>query len=210
MMDLLTIRRPPFGSVALAEGRRWRGGAGWRYEEKLDGRWCVRECDRALLVGEAMRDGRFFAFDVVRYAGQDLRPLALRERLQVLDDLTQGELRGAFLRPATGQGGEFLEAVLAAGGEGIVAKPLSAPWGASLWFKCKRVETFDCVVTEKNLARGSIRLALNGEDCGWCPALRAFESLRVGDVVEIAAYRRNVSGKFREPQFIRARPDKSE
>jgi hypothetical protein len=35
------------------------------------------------------------------------------------------------------------------------------------------------------------------------------ELIRVGDVVEIAAMRRNVSGKFREARFVRARHDKN-
>jgi hypothetical protein len=64
------------------------------------------------------------------------------------------------------------------------------------------------VVTEKDGWRGSIRLMLDGEECGWCPARRFFDEIAVGDVVEVAALRRNASGKLREPRLLRLRRDK--
>jgi len=203
------IQRPPFVSVPLATGLKWSGGGGHRFEQKLDGVTAIREVTRggyrAKLWGEAMRDGRFYAVDVLEYAGQNLRVLPRRESLVVLDDLTA---RLGLLRPAVGHGGEFVEAIIASAGEGVVASVLDAPWFAPRW-KCKRVETFDCVITETDEARGSIRLALAGEDCGWCPAKAAFDSLRVGDVVEVAAHSRHVSGRFREARFVRVRMDKA-
>ena len=56
----LTVR-PTFNSIPLSEGLRWRPGSGWRYEEKLDGRWHVEDLPRATVVGELMRNGAFFA-----------------------------------------------------------------------------------------------------------------------------------------------------
>lgn len=193
------IRRPDYSSLPLREGYSLRASGGWRYEEKLDGRWHELGIGASTIVGELMRDGRFFAFDIPVHNGVDVRRRPLRERLAILDSFP-------LRRPATGNGGEFLRAVLARGGEGIVAKPLDAPYGAT-WFKCKRVETFDCVVTELDPWRATIRLALNGEDCGWCSARSAFDSVAVGDVVEIAAQSRHVSGKFRSPRFVRLRLD---
>jgi hypothetical protein len=35
------IFKPTIESVTLADGMRWRGGNGWRYEEKLDGQFHV-------------------------------------------------------------------------------------------------------------------------------------------------------------------------
>lgn len=204
--------RPPFESVPLAVGRQWRGGAGFLYEEKLDGVFHAREYrgsfGSCMIVGELVggKCGSHYAFDIVHYAGQDLRALALRDRLKVLGELQAGELRGEFLRPASGQGGEFLEAVLARGGEGVVAKPLDAPYGA-LWYKCKRVETRDCVILEKHSGgKSSVRL---GEvapppgtgiiDRGWMPLRGSkFDQVSCGMVIEVTAYGEHASGLFRE------------
>jgi ATP-dependent DNA ligase len=114
--------------------------------------------------------------------------------------------RYGFRLVKQGRGAEFIEAILANGGEGVVAKPFSAPFGMD-WFKVKRVETFDVTVTAK--LRGAIAIAYEGQDAGKCPlAGRNLEFVRVGDVVEIAAYKRYASGKFREPRFVRFREDK--
>ena len=80
--------KPTFDSVRLADGLKWRGGNGWRYEEKLDGQLHVEELPHATaVIGELMRGGQFFAFDVLNYNGQDLRSLPLSERLMVLDGM---------------------------------------------------------------------------------------------------------------------------
>lgn len=192
--------RPRFGEVPLTDGLRWRPSADWRFEEKLDGRWHEKRIGQSVIVGELMPSGDFFAFDIVIHIGVDVRPLALCERLTILNTFN-------LARPATGCGGEFLEAVLSRGGEGVVAKRLDAPFGVD-WWRCKRIASFDCVVTERDCARGSIRLSLDGQDVGWCPARQAFDSIGCGDVVEVAAFGRHGSGKLREARFIRLRPDK--
>lgn len=197
----MMITRPKFINVPLAAGLRWRGGGGWRYEEKLDGVWATQEASGSILIGERMRDGQFFTFDIAQHNGQDVRQLALRERLSILASMP------GLLRPAVGQGAEFLEAVLARGGEGVVAKHLDAPYG-ECWHKCKRVETHECIVVEKFIP--SIRLrSLDGEERGMCCARAAYDSIKPGDIVEIAAYSITAKGKFREPRFVRIRPDKT-
>lgn len=207
---VMNIEHPKFVTVPLADGLKWRGGGGWRYEEKMDGVWSVKSFDGAMIAGEQMKSGSFYAFDVISYGAMDFRNTPLSERLACLDGLTLGALRGRFMRPAVGTGGEFLEAVLARGGEGVVAKQLDAPFGAE-WFKCKRVITLDLIVTEKNQSgAASIRLGeLNGEDRGWCSCRSDYDNIRVGDIVEIAAYGLTAKGKLREPRFIRIRPDKT-
>lgn len=193
------MKRPPFESIPLAKGLALRMRDNLRVEEKLDGVWHIREVGNSTLIGELMRDGRFFAFDVIRIDGQDIRRTPLRERLQVLDGLS-------VLRPATGNGGEFLRTVLARGGEGIVVKDLNSFFGAP-WYKCKRVETFDLICTELHPERASIHLAdANGTDRGWCPCFN--QDVRRGDVVEVAAFSLHPSGKLREPRFVRVRKDK--
>ena len=74
----------------------------------------------------------------------------------------------------------------------------------------KTVETYDVTVTDTGDGRLSIGMEYQGCNAGRCPVgnLRALESLRVGDVVEIIGTLLP-SGKFREPRFLRARPDKS-
>ena len=173
----MNVTRPQFQSVPLTAGLKWPGGAGWRVEEKMDGVWAVREFGRSFVCGEAMKDGRFIAFDLPIFEGQDLRREPLRNRLALLADLERGELRGQFLRPATGTGGEFLEAVLARGGEGVVRKHLDGTW-RDVWEKCKRVETFDLRVVDKDPFRGSLYLAtIEGEPRGKVPCKAKFDSV---------------------------------
>lgn len=186
----------------MADGLKWIGGGGYYFEEKMDGCWAVKEVGSSILIGEQMKDGRFFTFDIAQHDGQDVRGLALRERLAILDAVS------GLLRPAAGHGGEFLETVLARGGEGVVAKYLDASFGEP-WHKCKRVETFDLLMTEKYFP--SIRLrSLDGEDRGFCCARAAYDSIKPGDIVEVAAYGLTKKGKLREPRFIRIRHDKAE
>jgi ATP-dependent DNA ligase len=205
----MIIIRPSYTVTSLKAALAWHW-RGWHLSEKMDGVFAVREFAGCTVTGEAMRDGRFFAFDIPRAFGADIRRWPWTERGAALDELFSGlNPKLNWHRCATGTGPEFIEAILARRGEGVVAKPWTAPFGAA-WCKVKRVETFDCTVTELNFARGSIRLALAGEDCGWCPARGAFDSIHVGDVVEVAAYGRHVSGKFREARFVKIRMDKME
>lgn len=201
------ITRPSFLSVALRDGLKWLGDPRWRYEEKNDGRWHEMGVGQSRVVGELMRDGRFIAFDVPIYNGADIRCAPLRERLAILDTFP-------LLRPATGNGGEFLKAVIARGGEGIVAKRLDAPYGVD-WIKCKRQETHDCIILELPGDKLSIHIGQFDSagqmiDRGWCPCFRLnlLDNLKIGDVVEITCHRIHVSGKFREPRFVRVRQDK--
>jgi ATP-dependent DNA ligase len=209
----MVIERPKFVTVPLAHGLKWRGGGGWRYEQKMDGVWGFESFyigrDIFTAVGERMKGGEFYAFDIVQFAGEDCSQEPLSQRINLLDMACESSCT-LFNRPAVGNGAEFLEAVLAHGGEGVVAKQLDAPFGAE-WFKCKRIVTFDLLVTEKAMdGRSSIRVGeLNGEDRGWCPCKATFDQVKVGDIVEIAAYSLTAKGKLREPRFVKIRYDKA-
>jgi len=200
------IMRPEYAVLDLpaALAGDW---SGYHVSEKMDGRWHELAIGANRIVGELMPDGTFFAFDIPIFDGRDIRQRPKAERLEILDTF---KLR----RPPAPMPGEsaedFIRRTLAGGGEGAVISNLESPWGCDIW-KAKRVQTFDCVVTDLHPDKLSLHLALAGEDVGWCPCLRqsAFDAIRRGDVVEVAAYGRHASGKFREPRFIRVRHDKS-
>src|ERR1039458_3575426 len=89
------MNRPSFVSVPLADGLKWRAGNGWRYEEKMDGRYHVKKLPHATVAGELMAGGQFIAFDVINHEGQDVRALPLWQRLAILDGMN-------LPRPAVG------------------------------------------------------------------------------------------------------------
>ena len=194
------MNKPSFESVPLETGLRWRAGAGWRYEEKLDGRYHVEELPHATVAGELMRGGQFIAFDVLNCEGQDLRSLPLCERLTILDAMK-------LPRPAVGSGGEFLEAVLARNGEGVIAKRLDAPWGVA-WYKCKRSQVYYCQVIGLDPWTGSAVIADrdSGEKRGRIALHSRFDLIRVGSVLKIEAYGLTARGLLREARLDRDTP----
>ena len=194
------IPRPKYGvtSIDAALEFHWQG---YHISEKMDGCWHELSIGESVIVGEMMPDGRFFAFDIPIYQGQDIRKKKTSERLNILDGFN-------LLRPATPETGEtpaqFIKRIIDAGGEGIVAKALDCPFGAKT-FKVKRVETHDCNVVERHATKRSVRLELDGEDVGWC---KVGSRVHIGDIIEVKCMKRTASGKLREPIFIRSRPDK--
>lgn len=197
----MTITRAHYDSIPLKDGLKL-SGRGQLWMEKKDGVWSTRESNRFTVIGETMKDGSFWAFDCVRF-DESIEHLPFRERFKLLK-----QIRGFGHVVSSGIGPEFLEAVLARGGEGVVIADLDALYGTGLT-KCKRFENHDLIVIEKHAYKSSIHLgSASGEDFGWCPCKAAFDSARVGDVVEIEAFGRHASGKLREPRFIRIRTDK--
>ena len=198
-----TLPRPPYETVPLATGLRWNESPDIQFTEKMDGVRHELVIGQSVIVGELMRDERFFAFDLPIYNGADIRPMPRRERLAILDTFN-------LLRPeASANGGELLQRVLARGGEGICAAHWQGAFYDTTW-RCKRIETHDCIVAEK-AARQSVRLTEDGIDRGWCPARGGMaDILNIGDVVEIACQKIHTSGKFREARIVRIRTDKME
>lgn len=202
--EQMTITRPFYSTTDLADAlvRDWRG---WHLSEKMDGVFSVREFGNSIVTGETMKTGEFYGFDILTADNLDLRRRAWLDRREALIDCAA---RYGFRLVKQGHGAEFIEAVLRDGGEGCVAKPFAAPFGEG-WIKCKRVETFDVVVTGK--VQSAIEISFEGQPAGKCALFGSnWESVSIGDVVEISAFRRNFSGKFREPRFLRIRTDKME
>lgn len=196
-MNTNAIRRPPFFSIPVSTGLKMTER--YCYQEKLDGVWSVQSrFGGDVFAGEQMDDGRFVAFDCLSYLGEDIQNRPLRERLQALESFRH---LGLEIVPM-GHGGEFLEHILARGGEGMVVKDWDSPFG-STWTKCKRLQNYKLLVAEKNSkGKSSVRVMDHeGVDCGWVPCRKDFERLQVGDLVEVLAYGRHASGKLREPRM---------
>ncbi len=203
----MTIKRAQYASITIADAMKL-DGRGQLWTQKMDGVWEAKEVPipvcfgfTATIIGERMRDGQFFAFDCVQSGPRNMMALPYGRRFFELN-------RIGIQTVPSGIGPEFLEAVLARGGEGVVIADLDAPYGAGLT-KVKRLETLDLLVSDKHASKSSIHLAdAQGQDFGWCPCRAEFDNIRVGDWVEIAAFGRQSSGKLREPRFVRVRHDK--
>jgi len=203
------LLKPQMTTMPLAEGLS-AGGRGALWQEKSDGCWQVGGLAMAgcLFNAERMRDGSFVVNDLVAVNGEDVRNLPTLERWSAAQDAARSFPRHVRLS-RVGAGGEFLRGILADGGEGCVLKPVDAPFGCC-WRKCKQIETHDLVVVGKREASGVLELAtIEGEPRGCCPARAAFDSIALGDVVEIGAQCITAAGRLREPRFIRLRPDKT-
>ena len=115
-------------------------------------------------------------------------------------------LHYGFKIPKSGTGADFITSTIEAGGEGVVAKPIAARFGRD-WLKIKRVETYDVRITAK--LQNAVAIEFENQAAGKCPIYGAnHEAARIGGIIEIAAMRRNASGKFREPRFLKFRSDK--
>jgi DNA ligase-1 len=92
-----------------------------------------------------------FFFDILHRDGVDLLDAPTVERAAALDDMVPAQYRVDRLVTADPvAASDFLEATLAAGHEGVMAKSLTAPYEAGRrgagWLKVKPVHTLDLVV----------------------------------------------------------------
>jgi DNA ligase-1 len=92
-----------------------------------------------------------FFFDVLHRDGEDLLDLPASERLAALDAIVPAAHRvNRLITTDADEAGRFLDATLAAGHEGVMAKSLAAPYEAGRrgagWLKVKPVHTLDLVV----------------------------------------------------------------
>jgi DNA ligase-1 len=92
-----------------------------------------------------------FFFDILRHDGVDLLDTATGERMAVLDEVASAQNRvDRLVTSDPVAAADFLEATLAAGHEGVMAKSLAARYEAGRrgagWLKVKPVHTLDLVV----------------------------------------------------------------
>jgi ATP-dependent DNA ligase len=97
------------------------------------------------------RPSSFVAFDLLAFAGMDIRMLPLRERRAALEQLLASAPPPLYLTPMTRdreRAAEWLERFEGAGLDGVVAKRESGPYepGARAMIKIKHARTADCVV----------------------------------------------------------------
>lgn len=103
---------------------------------------------------------RFVAFDILWYRGNDLRPLTYRARRETLENL---HLMGQFGTPnwrlsETSTNPGFYDQIVKAGGEGVIAKKLTAGYTAGRsksWLKYKATYTLTCVAVGYEAGTGS-------------------------------------------------------
>lgn len=217
------MRLPHKILVPLDTAAAWQGGR-FILTRKYDGESAVVECAGMALVCERMKprsgqfltdtdrallaDGEFLAaFDLDSKAPAGERWARLGElfagqRVKMLPDGPR------LVLADSGADGSYVRDVLAAGGEGVCAKEMDAPFWTP-FYAVKRSENHDLVIVAVDVARGSLSLATpDGEPRGRCYAPTAFDKASVGDMVEISAAGITASGKLREPRFIRIRADK--
>ncbi|MEA5456797.1 ATP-dependent DNA ligase [Sinomonas sp. JGH33] len=122
------------------------------------GRLDFDSLQRRLGVGPALarqrarqRPASFVAFDVLAILGRDVRPMALKDRRALLEELAEGFAPPLQLSPATTDvdvARAWWAGLAGAKVEGIMAKRLDEPYygGERRWMKSKRLEAEDAVV----------------------------------------------------------------
>lgn len=162
----------------------------------MDGKFSTQLIGNLLVAGEQMRNGDFIAFDCLMVNSQYIKNEPLRVRLDQLNRLP------GLLRPSTGHGLEFVEAILSTGGEGIVAKRWDAPFDASM-YAIKRTVEVRCVVTEI-LPFQAVKIAdaATGADRGKVKIQASkISKIRAGSVVKVVGMNLTEKGCIREPRL---------
>lgn len=106
----------------------------------------------------------YFAFDLLRLDGRDLRGLPLIERKKLLHALLPNQGRVRVVDHVEGQGEALLEAVRAKGLEGIVGKKADAPYRAGRgpdWVKVAFTSVCDFAVVGYAEEFGALHLAVH-------------------------------------------------
>lgn len=173
---------------------------------------------------------RYYVFDVLFHNGDDLRDASLFERRIVLEKLIP-LLNHPLITivPRIENTREAYEQIVQRGGEGVILKDISSPYGEG-WTKVKRYSTLDVIIsgfTEAKHGRtgkyvGLIGAAIVsvynsmgellevGQVSGMTDELRVEMSQNrdawIGQVIEIRA-QEWAKDRLRHPRFVRARPE---
>jgi DNA ligase 1 len=128
-------------------------------------------------------------FDCLFLDGRSLIDEPYEERWSLLKSLAEGKhLARKKIATDKSDAESFLEAALAAGHEGLMAKALDSPYmpgnRGKLWFKIKPAETVDCVIIAADRGSGRRRgwlsnyhLAVADGTSGFAPVGKTFKGL---------------------------------
>jgi len=174
---------------------------------------------------------KYCVFDVLMINGNDIRRYPLATRLDLLaTTLPQLFYNNSFVVPVartTIAKDDFLKQMLADGGEGVILKNMKSSYGAAnSWIKVKRNSTVDVLITGfvkgYNTPCGAVNISVcDGDklkdvgkvgivDSNVRDAINKDPRSFVGKVIEIKCLKYDeVSGKLREPIFIKMRNDLS-
>lgn len=130
-----------------------------------------------------------YLFDCLMLDGRSLIDTPYQTRWQALTDLTGGGFLARRIVTSAPQEAEaFLAEALAAGHEGVMAKALGSPYApgsrGKRWFKVKRADTVDCVISAADWGSGRRRgwlsnyhLAVADGAGGFAPVGKTFKGL---------------------------------
>ncbi len=177
-LDDVTARLPEVVAAALALPVDSLVADGEAIALRADGRpepfqVTASRFGRRVDVAEAQRrlPLHAFVFDVLHVDGEDLIDRPTAERLEIVDRVVPVSARVDRLVTTDPAGARaFLEATLAAGHEGVLAKSLTAPYAAGRrgagWLKVKPVHTLDLVVLAVEWGSGRRRGTLSNIHLG--------------------------------------------
>jgi ATP-dependent DNA ligase len=155
-------------------------------------------------------DKTFFIFDVLMLDFEDTRKRPLYERRTLIRSLKLPNW--CRLVPNGKNIGEFIEAVIHDGGQGIVLKSLLQPYGQAEWIKVERTATEDVVVMVIHEDDRCVTVGQFREDklvdCGMVFMGSLLSEAWPGQVIEVAVKNTSASKPFKNARFIRFRPDK--
>lgn len=183
--------------VALAT---WRDPS-MQYSVKMDGCFATLSIGSSLLACERIWNN-FHSFDLLACHGIDVSAQPLTERWAMLLGL-RGELTraGCSIVETSPDGAGLLSRVLAAGGEGVVAKRWSDGYGPML--AAKRVQDFLVHVTGFCGGSQSVTIcdSVTGEPRGKVALLGGkVDLVKVGSVLKLRGYGLTERGMIREPR----------
>ena len=193
--------KPTKQIVPLAVGLSWTTGG--VFQTKLDGKFATLATAGGTLAGENV-GGSFTAFDCIVWQGQDVRSLALRERLAMRNELCRsGQI--PIVAETTEGGGEFLKSILNAGGEGAIFKSWDSTYFDAMT-ACKRLETWLCRVAGFNGGTQSVCIvdSASGQARGNLPLFGGkADRVRVGSILKIEGFGLHASGLIREARVCK-------
>lgn len=170
----------------------------------------VPECWKSHAFDGVLVDKTYFIFDILMLDFMDVRKRPFYERRILLRSLALPDW--CRLVPNGKNIGEFIEAVVQNGGQGVVLKSLLQPYGKAEWIKVERTSTEDVVIMaihehDRCVTVGQFR----GEtlvECGTVFMGSLLGDTYAGQVIEVAVGRNPSVIPFKNARFLRFRPDK--